>query len=167
MKKIIIFIVAAVFLSGCGASTLTILRPVSEKPQKRVSLKVNEVISQVPISQDDLACIRNDIIKKLHSTGKFESVSDKGGIVALDIKVTAYDAGDRAARYLWGPICGNSGEGKISLEAAFINTESGVELSKITTYGTVTAGFLGGSFDIACSNATQKLVQYAVDNFGK
>lgn len=155
----------AMMVSGCGASRMTVIRPVPENAGPAAAIQVNQVETTAPTPQSLPGEIQFLLMEQLRKSGAFDAVSSERGIIALNVTVVSFDAGNQMERWFWGGL-GNAGEGDLQLETSFIDSESGQELGKIRSQGTITSGALGGSIDIAYKNAVKQIVEYTVLKFG-
>lgn len=163
-----IFVGLIILTSGCGASRLTVIRPVLSSTNPTPTIQVNPVkataTSLAPMGLPNK--IRFLVLEELRKSGAFDTVDPERGMIALDIDIVSFDAGSQMERWFWGGL-GNMGEGDLQLETTFIDTKNGQELGKIRTQGTITSGVMGGSIDNAYHNAVKQIVQYTVLKFGK
>ncbi|MFH1996125.1 MAG: DUF4410 domain-containing protein [Candidatus Omnitrophota bacterium] len=169
MKRISVFFVLAFFIfavSGCGSSHIRIINPTRGNVGRVNSIQVNEVKSDVPVTKEVCDEIRKILIKNLKLSKAFDSVSEYDGAIAIDSKITRFNAGNQFSRWMWGGL-DKSAEGILMLETIFTDKKAGEEIAKIATEGTISDGLFGGSVESAYSNAIQEIVKFAEDNFGK
>jgi len=155
------------FLSsyGCGGGrTMVMNRPDNSVKAKSVSISIDNATVDVP---EYVTKYFDKYLAALLYEGDPNSdvkiVSfHKGPELKLIYKFIQYEPGERVARYFGAGM--GSGEGSLTVEATYYDNNNN-KICTIQAFGNVTAGFFGGSFDIAIENTAHEVANFTIKNF--
>lgn len=150
---------AAVMLSACASSALTVESPaVAGFRTDSVSIERDP---QMPVSVDaeNLAYTQRQLEEAFF--GGKAPLFDRGSGMTVRYRYVGFNEGSRVGRYLTG---GFAGASKVVLETDFVAPDGRV-LGTVRGEGEVRAGFAGGSNKSGIDKAVKKIAEYAAANF--
>lgn len=124
---------------------------------KAVHIASDNATTQVPTE------LQERFEKKLKDKLYKNSMFSAGDDLTIRYRFIQLDEGNKLARWFMGGL-GNAGEGSVTVESKFFDS-AGKEIGKIHTEGKIGSGFLGGSFDNAIDQSSERLAEYMVKNF--
>ena len=158
MQKFLFSGVAALALSACASSVLTVEQPYAG--QQRFSTATLEYDkSSVPVDDDNLSYTRNKLDDALF--GGASPIFQRGDGLKIRYRYVGFNEGSRFGRYLAPGIAGGS---KIVLETDFVGPD-GTVLATVRGEGEVRGGFFGGSNKSGIDKAVKEIADYAASNF--
>lgn len=167
-KLVILFVMLAILACGCGGGrTLVINRP--DKNIKAKSLRIVSAEGTVDVPEDF-----RDYFEKYLSIMLFEgdpnedkkiSYFSNGSELKIIYRFVQYETGDRSLRYFGAGM--GSGEGSLTVEVEYYDNSTDKKIATIQAFGNVTAGFFGGSFEIAIENTAREVAKYTIQNFSR
>jgi hypothetical protein len=151
---IIILLILALSLTGCGAGRTMVLAP-AETSAKFNSAEIIEDKPTVNVPGDISASFQAKLTQLLYGPDGFT----KGPGLKIKYRFIQYNPGSQFTRWFWGGI-GSAGKGTMTVEARFLDS-SDKELAKIQSEGEITSGAFGGSFDFAIQKTAEEVAEYA------
>jgi hypothetical protein len=85
-------------------------------------------------------------------------------IILLTGRVVQYNPGNRAMRYLTGPLWG-VGKGSIIVNVKFVEKRSGTEIADSSFEGELKGGIFGGGINETYSKIAEEIVQFIKSNY--
>lgn len=158
--KILLAVAAAAALSGCGASNMVVLQPVSKVTKAETAELVYEN-STVGVPDQAVAKTKQFMEEAFFSGKKAVFKRGPGG-VTVRYGFIGYKEGSRASRYFLGPL--GNGKANMVLRAEFIGPDGG-KLSETQSTGELGMGFFGGSHESAIKKAVGEISSYATATF--
>lgn len=158
MKRFFLTAFAAVALSGCASSVLTVEQPYrGSERYSTAALEYDE--SSVPVDADNLSYTKAALQEKLF--GGDSPIFTQGEGLKIRYRYVGFNEGSRVGRYLTAGIGGGS---KIVLETDFVD-QSGKVLATVRGEGSVSGGFFGGSNKTGIDKAVNEVADYAAREF--
>lgn len=158
MQRVLFAGVAALALSACASSVLTVEQPYAG--QQRYSMATLQYDkSSVPVDDDNLSYTRAKLDQALF--GGPSPIFQRGAGLTIRYRYVGFNEGSRVGRYLLPGIAGGS---KIVLETDFVAPDGKV-LATVRGEGEVRGGFLGGSNKSGIDKAVREVADYAAANF--
>jgi hypothetical protein len=157
----LVVLTLAIAISACASGATTVLTPPPALMQATYNtLKIESGTDTVSIPADARAHFEkrlNEYLLTATPPTKFKSGND----LTLRYRFIQFDEGSRALRYIVGF---GAGRGKMTAEVTFVDGQ-GKEVARINVEGEISAGFFGGDFDMAISQAARQVADYTVKNF--
>jgi hypothetical protein len=92
------------------------------------------------------------------------TAGNDGAVILLNGRVVQYNPGNRAMRYLTGPLWG-VGKGSIIVNVRFVEKGSGTEVADSSFEGELKGGIFGGGIDETYSKIAEEIVQFIKVNY--
>lgn len=158
MKNYILAIFAALSLSACASSVLTVEKPYAGQQRfSAATLTYDE--SSVPVDTDNLSYTQRKLDQALF--GGTSPLFQRGNGLTVRYRYVGFNEGSRVGRYLAPGIAGGS---KIVLETDFVAPD-GTVMATVRGEGEVRGGFLGGSNKTGIDKAVREIADYAARHF--
>ena len=150
--------VAALSLSACASSVLTVEKPMAQRFTTPTATLVLDQGAGVSIDEDN----RTYTEAKMRDAffGGDSPIFTKGDGMTVRYRYVGFNEGSRAGRYLTMGLAGSS---KIVLEADFV-APNGTVISTVRGEGEVRGGMLGGSNKSGIDKAVEEIADYAAAN---
>lgn len=158
MNRIVFAAIAALSLSACTSSMLTVEQPYAGG-QQFTAASVAQARSSVAIDPDDLTYTHRALEDALVSGQS--PVFAPGQQLTIRWRYVGFDEGSRIGRWLAPGVAGGS---KIVLEADFMD-QAGQVLSTVRSQAEVGAGLIGGTGKSGIDKAVEEIADYAAANF--
>lgn len=158
MKKILFAAAAAVALSGCASSMLSVEKPYAGTQRFDTASVVYDE-SSVPVDADNLEYTKNKMEAAFYEGES--PIFTKGDGLTVKWRYVGFNEGSRLGRYMLPGIAGGS---KILLEADFVDAD-GTVLSTVRGEAEVGGGFAGGSNKTGIDKAVKEIATYAAAKF--
>lgn len=158
MKRYLFAVSAALMLSACASSVLTVEQPyVGSQRYSSAMLQFDQ--SSVPIDEDNRSYTEAKMTEALF--GGQNPIFTKGDGLTVRYRYVGFNEGSRFGRYMTMGLAGGS---KIVLEADFVDG-SGKVLSTVRGEGEVRGGVAGGSNKSGIDKAISEVADYAARTF--
>jgi hypothetical protein len=166
LAGVLIAAAAVLPLTACGAKEFRVQQPPSGPLNTFGQVEVLPFTIELPAeiqpehraqANELLLTVRKRLTDRLTSSELF---SDSGRKLTLTGKLTSFDPGSQAARYIIGF---GAGSGEIVAEVTF-SDESGNTIARGSAVGGVTAGFGGGSINTAARRLADAIYKFIASN---
>lgn len=150
---------AAVMLSACASSSLTVETPAVAGFRTDTANVERDPQMAASVDAENLAYTQRQLEEAFF--GGKDPLFDRGSGMTVRYRYVGFDEGSRVGRYLTGGLMGAS---KVVLETEFIAPDGSV-LGTVRGEGEVRAGFAGGSNKSGIDKAVKRVAEYAAANF--
>lgn len=158
MKRVVFAAVAALSLSACASSVLTVEQPYAGQARYQQAQLVYDD-SSVSVDADNLEYTREHMKEAFF--GGESPIFTEGDGMTVRWRYVGFNEGSRVGRYLMPGIAGGS---KIVLEADFVDA-NGAVMSTVRGEASVGGGFAGGSNKTGIDKAVKEIAEYASAKF--
>ncbi|WP_305096485.1 hypothetical protein [Croceibacterium aestuarii] len=159
MTRLIFAAAAALTLSACANSALTVEQPAASGFRTESVRIERDPQMAVSVDPENLAYTQSELEKAFF--GGDDPLFDRGSGMTVRYRYVGFNEGSRLGRYLTAGLAGGS---KVVLETEFIAPDGRV-LGTVRGEGEVRAGFAGGSNKTGIDKAIKRIAEYAAVNF--
>lgn len=158
IKKLLLTSAAALVLSGCASSLLTVEQPYAGSQRyETAQLKFDD--NSVPVDQNNVDYTARELDAALFDGNN--PIFQRGEGIIVKYRYVGFNEGSRVGRYLTAGLGGSS---KVLLEADFIGPD-GTLLARVRGEGSVNGGLFGGSNKTGIDKAVAEIADYAARTF--